>query len=325
MPHVSFRDTKVALQDNESVLQALDRAGEAIPSSCRSGVCQCCLMQARSGVLPEKSQAGLKDTLKSQGYFLACQCYPAEDLVVALPAADAVPEFAVQVLSKQPLNEEIVSISLSLPAGLACKPGQYLQVLHDGLIRSYSVASLPEQDGCLEIHVRRIPGGVMSNWFHDSCEPGMELVIRGPFGSCFYVPDAIGDFPILLAGTSSGLAPLSGIARDALQQGHSGQIVLIHGALQRSGLYQVAELELLQECNANFTYLQSVMEDADPEKSDIRLLAREMLGHHGAGRARIFLCGAPDLVNDMKVRLFLAGAASTNIHADPFVTSAPGT
>ena len=55
----------------ESLLDSLNAQGASIPSSCRSGLCQTCLMQARSGTPPESSQEGLLDALRLEHYFLA--------------------------------------------------------------------------------------------------------------------------------------------------------------------------------------------------------------------------------------------------------------
>ncbi|MDK2972790.1 MAG: hypothetical protein PWP23_2545, partial [Candidatus Sumerlaeota bacterium] len=91
MPSVRFDDQLISLRENESVLEALTREGIAVPSSCRSGVCQSCLMRADEGSVPAAAQQGLKDSLKSQGYFLSCVCKPSEDLRVRMP--DAALEF----------------------------------------------------------------------------------------------------------------------------------------------------------------------------------------------------------------------------------------
>src|ERR1019366_6954129 len=121
------------------------------------------------------------------------------------------------------------------------RAGQFVSLFReDGLARSYSLASLPGE-GALELHVRKIPGGAMSGWLYsqalhsqalhsqslDRAQPGAQsgvpVWIQGPSGNCFYVPGKA-DEPLLLAGAGTGLAPLYGIARDALQQGHSGPI-----------------------------------------------------------------------------------------------------
>ncbi|MEM9493514.1 MAG: 2Fe-2S iron-sulfur cluster binding domain-containing protein, partial [Myxococcota bacterium] len=72
MAEIQFGATRCTLNSNETVLDALQRNGITIPSSCRAGICQSCLVQARSGEVPAAAQVGLKDTWKSRGYFLAC-------------------------------------------------------------------------------------------------------------------------------------------------------------------------------------------------------------------------------------------------------------
>ncbi|MDR0782075.1 MAG: 2Fe-2S iron-sulfur cluster binding domain-containing protein [Pseudomonadales bacterium] len=316
MSVVTFGESKVALLPHETVLSALERAGQRIPNSCRSGVCQSCLMQAVTGEVPAQSQRGLKPAWVQQGYFLACQCQPAGDLWVALPNK-VIPVFSTRVLDKHLAAEGVLVLRLEVPEGFTCRAGQYLHLEMEQVVRSYSVASLPAHDGYIELHIRRVSGGKLSNWLHDHCAIGAVCTIRGPLGECFYLPDATADFPLLLAGTSTGLAPLEGIVRDALQQGHQGPITLIHGVLERNGLYHADKLHQLAATHPNFSYLPAVREEG--ESGDVALLLKQHFAQHAANATRVFLCGAPELVNSLKRQVFLQGAASCHIHADPFV------
>jgi Flavodoxin reductases (ferredoxin-NADPH reductases) family 1 len=320
MSVVRFQDCEVELRPDETVLSGLERAGRKIPNSCRAGVCQSCLLQAVEGEPPAQSQRGLKPALALQGYFLACQCKPQGDLAVALPSS-VIPSYSTKVLERECAADDVVVLRLSVPSEFACRPGQYVHLEIDGLVRSYSVASLPERDGHIELHVRRVPGGRVSNWLHDAAEVGTECILRGPLGSCFYVPDEAREFPILLAGTSTGLAPLIGVARDALAQGHRGPLTLLHGARERAGLYFAEELRKLADTYDNFHYLQLAHEDG--EAGNIEAALKQHFRKHEAGKTRVFLCGAPDLVKRMKTQVFLLGAASSNIHSDPFVMAPP--
>src|SRR5690606_24104805 len=183
--------------------------------------------------------------------------------------------------------------------------------------RSYSVASVPERDGYIELHVRRIAGGKVSNWVHDELDVEASCTVRGPLGECFYTADADKEFPILLAGTGTGLAPLEGIVRDALRHGHRGPITLIHGARTRNGLYHAHKLQQLAEQHPNFHYVPAVKEDG--ENGDIAQTLKTHFLQHAPAATRVFLCGAPDLVKSMKRQVFMLGAASGHIHTDPFV------
>ncbi|MDR2213841.1 MAG: 2Fe-2S iron-sulfur cluster binding domain-containing protein [Pseudomonadales bacterium] len=316
MSVITFGELAVELLPRETVLEGLERAGQRIPNSCRSGVCQSCLMQALDGEPSPQSQRGLKQTLARQGYFLACQCQPEGDLEVALPN-EVLREFQTQVVGKTQVADDVLVLRLELPDGFACRPGQYLNLAVDEVLRSYSVASVPERDGYIELHIRRVPGGRLSNWLHDQCEPGAACTIRGPLGECFYLAEDDSDFPILLAGTSTGLAPLEGILRDALHQGHRGPITLIHGALRREGLYHGDKLRELAALHPNFTYLPAVRDEG--ESGDVALLLQQRFAQNPAKNTRVFLCGAPELVNSLRRQVFLQGAASSHIHADPFV------
>src|SRR5690606_24069598 len=122
-------------------------------------------------------------------------------------------EHETVVLESDDLGAAVRRVRLAVPAGFEWVAGQYITVLRsENVARSYSSASSPA-DGYLELHVRRIAGGAVSNWLHDTLRPGDSLRFRGVFGDCFYAADDP-DAPMLLAGTGTGLAPLYGILRD---------------------------------------------------------------------------------------------------------------
>jgi ferredoxin-NADP reductase len=104
------------------------------------------------------------------------------------------------------------------------KAGQYVQVLvNEHMVRSYSLASAPGIDNELHLHIRRGAAGSASRWFHDELKTGDAIHIGPPHGYCCYQPENL-DQPVLMIGTGTGLAPLYGMARAALQQGHRGGI-----------------------------------------------------------------------------------------------------
>jgi len=322
MPSITFQDVAYSCASGETVLDCLARQGVAVPSSCRSGVCQTCLMRATNGLPPQAAQNGLKPTLKEQGYFLACMCRPQGDLQIAFPGDDVAPRTPATVLAKEALNSEILRLSLRCEKLLDYRAGQFAH-LHrgDGLTRSYSLPNLPREDGVIEFHVRLLQDGEMSGWIHETLQTGDRVEIAGPFGDCFYMPDAK-EQGLLLIGTGSGLAPLWGIVSDALHQGHSGPIRLYHGSWKPEGLYLVEELRRLSAKHPNFHYIPCV--DADPlpgyrvGQADQAALA-DLPSLKGW---RVYLCGHPGMVKSAKKRVFLAGASMQSIYADPFVISA---
>jgi len=278
------------------------------------------MIRAIEGTPPPESQNGLKDTLKQQNYFLACICRPAEDMTIGL--SSIAPRHTVKVLEKDLLNESVMRIHLEKPAAFSYRAGQFINLLRpaDELTRSYSLASVPD-DAFLELHIKRVPDGQMSNWVFDTLQEGDEVAFFGPAGDCFYVSGKP-DQPLLLVGTGTGLAPLYGILRDALKEGHAGAVHLFHASLATPGLYLVQELCDLASQYRHFNYIPCVLHGEAPEggrQGNIADIPAQAIG--SLSGYRVFLCGDPPIVNTLRQKSFLAGASMQDIFSDPFVFS----
>ncbi len=319
--HISLSGSKFAIEDGETVLECLTRNGVHVPHACCAGVCQSCLMRATDGEIPAAAQAGLKPTYVNQGLFLTCQCKPVGDMTLC-PVGGGELDVPVQVADRVMLNHNVLCLRLGLEKDFVCEPGQYITLKNRaGVARSYSVANDPESDGYMELHIRLFPGGLMSDFLRTEAEVGAQMIIRGPAGNCFYVSDDAGQFPIVLAGTGTGLAPLYGIVRRALAKGHTGPIRLFHGALREADLYLVEQLKRVQGVHGNFSYIPCVLEgEAGRYYSCGHIEDMVMASLAGDKQAiRLFLCGAPEFVKSLKQKAFLAGVRSSHIHSDAFL------
>ncbi|MGE3334128.1 MAG: FAD-binding oxidoreductase [Rhodospirillaceae bacterium] len=311
-------------QSGETVLDCLTRNGVTVPHACRSGVCQSCLMHAEEGQIPEAAQKDLQPAYIKQNMFLACQCRPEGDMRVTLPDHAAIDTHAV-ISFKEMLNHNVMRVRIVTPTPYECEPGQYVTLLNaGGAARSYSVANNPQTDHFIELHVRLLTGGVMSAFFVGA-DPGESLIVRGPAGKCFYVAEGAQDYPLILAGTGTGLAPLYGILQAALAQGHKGSIHLFHGVLNAPDLYLHARLQELATLHPNVSYTPCVLNGADGQGYFAGQIETAVLAAIPAEKAitRLFLCGAPEFVNGMRRKAFLAGLASKHIFADPFLPAQP--
>jgi NAD(P)H-flavin reductase/ferredoxin len=317
MPKVIYGGQSYECGDH-SVLDCLTAQGVLVPSSCHSGLCQTCLMQAVDGQVPARAQAGIKPTLVAQNYFLACVCHPEQDIEVSLPAPNQ-NKLGAHVSSIEYLNADILGIKIKPLHPFEYRPGQYINLYKDETTaRCYSLASVPALDDELSLHIRKVPGGLMSSWIFENLKAGDAITISEASGDCFYIPDNRRQ-NILLVGTGSGLAPLYGIIRDALLNGHSGQIKLYHGSYSAAGLYLVAELGRLARSHANFSYVPCISGDeATAGYVQGTVLDAALRDNPDLSGWRIFLCGNPDMVNAARRETYLAGAAIDNIFADPF-------
>jgi CDP-4-dehydro-6-deoxyglucose reductase len=307
----------------ETVLDCLDRNGERVPSSCRAGLCQSCLVRATDGAPPAEAQKGLKPALAAQGYFLACRCKPGGPLAITLESELTKRRPAV-IAGITALTPRVLRVRIVPEEPIEYMPGQFLNLeTPAGDIRSYSIASLPTEPW-LELHVALIPGGKVSGWLRDSAHVGEGVNILGPQGSCCYTPGEP-DQPLLLAGTGTGLAPLYGIAREALRHGHTGPIALYHGSLASSGLYLHAALTDLAGRHDTLAYHASALTLEPGDETIPSTPLDEMIFAHTPDLKgwRVFLCGAPEFVQMMQRKVFMAGVSMGAIHADAFVAPAP--
>lgn len=314
MPAVVYEGRSCELRDDETVLDGLLRHGIPVPHACKAGSCGSCLTRAvPPSAPPAAAQAGLKDAWKAQGYFLACLCRPLSSLEAAPVGSDV--RTPGHIVSLDRLTESVLRVRLAPASPFTYRAGQFISVLRDdGLARSYSLASLPS-DGVLELHVRVLPSGRMSQWLASEATIGAGIHIQGPSGDCFYTAGRE-DQPLLLAGTGTGLAPLYGIARDALSQGHRGPLHLFHGAVSTTGLYLQDQLAALAEAHTNFHYTPTILNADGPIDQAVLGRLPTLTGW------RAFVCGDPAVVNTLKRKIFVAGAALNDIHADAFLPSA---
>jgi NAD(P)H-flavin reductase len=314
---VYFSGTAHECAPGETVLDALLRHNPDLAYSCRKGTCLSCILKA-DGPVPAAAQEGLQPTLVKQGYFLPCLCPPVDGMRVEAAEGDGL-FLDARIESIEKLASHMTRVRLSPGAAFAYQAGQFINLRRSGgPTRSYSLASVPGRDDLLELHVKRLENGLMSNWLADAAGPGDGVEIQGPNGSCFYL-EGNADGPLMLIGNGAGLAPLWGIARDALGQGHQGEIHLYHGSRHTEGLYLQDELRALAGEHVNFHYHPCLSGMGVPENCR-RGRAEEVAfaDHQDLKDWRLYLCGYPPMVEAARKTAFLKGAALKNILGDAF-------
>jgi CDP-4-dehydro-6-deoxyglucose reductase len=320
MTVIQLEGRKYEMESGESVLDALLRAGTELPNSCRSGLCQSCLIQVVQGTAPATAQTGLTAPQKALGYVLSCLCRPEADLVLRRVSQEGLTHPA-HVLSKDWLSERVLRLRLAVACDF--RGGQYITLSNSqGVGRCYSIASLP-QDGFIECHIKVYPDGHFSQWLADSISEGAVLTMRGPIGTCFYAcTSEQANQPLLLSGIGTGIAPVMGVLKTALAAGHRGNIDVVFAARLASDLYLAEELAAIASAydRVHLHTLAQVGElSGAARQGDVYQYVREYWPELKG--TRVFLCGAQTFVRKMKKQCFMLGASMRDIHADEFVVS----
>jgi len=233
------------------------------------------------------------------------QLHPRDDYVTAT------------VLRLTKLNPDTLSVRLTCPDVTDYKAGQYIRVwIDENRVRSYSLASAPSIDDSLQLHIKRTAESEVSQWFHDELQPGDTLRIERPKGDSFYTPSHF-DQPILMLATGTGLAPHYGMAREALRQGHRGDIHFYHGVRQREDLYLVDQLRALASLNRNFHYHPCISrEPAADDCAAGRALNLAMDHLPLSDQWLVYLSGNMSMVRDAAIAVIAAGVQPEAVLSD---------
>ncbi len=232
----------------------------------------------------------------------------------------------LRVVDKHPETSDSMTIWFEDPAEsrLTWQAGQYLtlDVEIDGqrVRRAYSLASTPDDPG-LAITVKRVPGGLMSNYLIDHLAVADIVRSHGPSGTFCPHPD---DQRLLLIGGGSGIVPLVAIARHWLRHVPQAQIVLLYGAASRARAIHGDALQALAERHAPQFALHWVLEQGGPGAATGALdeagAGALLDGVAPAGFDRILLCGPDAMRASVRAMLAARGVAAERLLEESFAS-----
>jgi CDP-4-dehydro-6-deoxyglucose reductase len=119
-------------------------------------------------------------------------------------------------------------------------PGQYLKVQVPGtswLARAYSIGNAPRADGTVELQVRRVEGGRLSDWAFEAAEVGDVIQAHGPAGA-FTMRSPAGR-PLLLAAAGTGFAPIKALVEQQLAAFPDRRMLLVWGVTGATDFYEL--------------------------------------------------------------------------------------
>jgi len=135
------------------------------------------------------------------------------------------------------------------------KPGQFvtLELEIDGqqVMRSYTISSSPSVPYSFSITVKRVPGGLVSNWLHDNLKEGDELAVHGPVG-LFNCIDYPAEKVLLLSG-GVGVTPVMSMARWFFDTNTDVDMTFVHSARTPRDIIFQRELDHMCSRIDNFT------------------------------------------------------------------------
>ena len=185
------------------------------------------------------------------------------------------------------------------------EPGQFISIFAEKegkkIARPYSIASWPENKDYLELCVKVVEGGFMSNFLHH-VTPGTKLPSIAPLGR-FVLPEPL-QYDTVFVATGTGVAPfvshLGHIFMNDLDDGH--EIDLVFGTRYTYELiYHDLFLRWERE-HPNFHYYSTVSRPETPDYKGRVGYVQKIIQNdlRDYGNKQVLICGLNNMVEDVQ-------------------------
>ena len=219
------------------------------------------------------------------------------------------------------------------------RPGQFLTLrLQDGeshLKRSYSISSSPDIDSSLQITIKRILGGKMSNHLVDTIQEGDALTVLPPEGSFFSTSLRKPHVYICFA-AGSGITPIFSILKTVLTKSPESRVALVYANRDEDSIIFNAALDELGSRHPRQFSVRHMLSQPQKlltgsagrlDKSQVVCLLNEIeSAEHGISSAlpkEYYVCGPTAFMKLIEAVLRSRKVAPERLHLEAFTMGAP--
>ena len=248
--------------------------------------------------------------------------------------------YQLKVLESKALTSDAVAVSFDVPQALYetfnYKPGQYLTLKFnlngEEVRRSYSLCSSPALEEPLQVGVKRVEKGLVSNHINDNVKAGSVVEVMPPDGRFYADVNANHYKTYYLFAAGSGITPMLSILRTVLLTEEKSFVHMIYGNRSQDSIMFKAELDQLQEEYKDRFILSHCL--SKPKSS---FLSRKNKMEHRKGRvdadaikwfineyppyaqdAEYYICGPGSMIDNTKQALQNIDVPEDRIYIESF-------
>ena len=314
------------LSSDESILSAAKKAGITLPYSCNTGRCSSCKCRVVSGtthaLYPEQS---LTEQERLDGWILTCVRSVISDVELDVEnlVSSSFPESKTMPCRIDMINmvaPDILQVRLRFPpsTNFYFVPGQYVDVIGPtGVRRSYSFATADFSTRQVELHIRNVDSGVMSDYWFKKAKVGDLLRIHGPLGT--FSLREIQDMDLLFLATGTGIAPVKSMVDAVLSNSYCSprSITVLWGNREQCDFYMDMNREL-----DFYKYVPVLSRPDGTWMGEVGYVQEVAIGmFHALQNVCVYACGSPSMINSAKHQLIESGLAAKRFFSDAFVCS----
>lgn len=248
-------------------------------------------------------------------------------------------------------TNDAVSIVFEQPEQkIQYKPGQYLTLspIINGkkVRRAYSLCSSPYTDAYPAVTVKKVEGGLVSNFLNDKLKAGDSLEVMEPLGSFIAEPEEGRKRHLILLGGGSGITPLISITKSILFAEPGSRISLIYANRNEHSIIFQDQIKDLQQKYGERFHVTHVLDEAPVSwecrsgllKPELLKELLSLLPQTPLAETAYYLCGPEGMMENVlktfeELRIpkemvhresFLSGAASPGAAASGSAGKVPG-
>jgi ring-1,2-phenylacetyl-CoA epoxidase subunit PaaE len=210
------------------------------------------------------------------------------------------------------------------------KAGQFLTLIvpadnGNKVRRSYSMSSSPHADTSVAVTVKRVEGGLVSNYLCDQVKKGDFIEAIEPMGNFFIEPSSDTERHLVLIGAGSGITPLISMAKSVLKIEPKSKVTLVYGNRTADSIIFRKELILLEAQNHDRFQTAHILSQTDDtwaghrgriNNSNIVMMLKSLDVHF---KTEVFyMCGPAAMMDDVISSLKMFDVPSERIHKENF-------
>lgn len=191
--------------------------------------------------------------------------------------------------------------------------------------RPYSFSSSPSVDTFIEVTIKRVPGGIVSNYIFNEIQIGDSIEVMEPMGDFVYDFNDTNN-SVYFWGVGSGITPLISMIKEILHTNPAININLIYGNKnQESSIFLETLDQLKEKYSAVFKIWHFQSQSVLLENSDNIYKGRinsdfisKILKDNSDKNTSHFICGPQGLKNTIKETINSLGCSFSKIHTEDF-------
>jgi len=234
---------------------------------------------------------------------------------------------------KEIVNETPDSVTINfwhpLSEQIKYKAGQFITVIvpigGKKVRRSYSMSTSPHTDTSIGITIKRVQGGLVSNYLNDNVKVGDFIEVVEPMGNFYVEPEASLSRHLVLFAAGSGITPMISMAKSVLKMEPLSRITLVYGNRSEGSIIfrdKIEELESTYKDKFKVHYILTRPSDlwvGQVGRISQGISIRFMKDSYtDFTKDQFYLCGPESMMEDIIKGLNIYDVSKSQIHRENF-------